>query len=718
MRIVLFSLLMLPHVLDAAPMQNTASRRVFVRDLWSGRALSGVMVIINGDTLYTDASGSFQWLSASRKDQRSIQLHKDGYFEETMSVQRLNRRAIYLVPIEAIEAIPAIVPRASDRSPTLPTHVERLDLQQARNAGYQSLADVLQNQAGMMVKTYGAGGQLQTIALRGMAAEQTRVLFDGVPVNNLQTGSSSIAQFNNGFLNRIDIYRGGHSPFGSSGAIGGTVNLKPEPLHDKLFYRVRARYNALDNRVLSFQSDVPFLSANHRIYISQNSGHNDYSTSYGDKTVALSNRDFDQRRLVYQNKFFLNKRWTLSLYGSQWLNEAGATKPFTSPASEEANKARIQQDHNLVKMKLGYRRLKKSFISQAYVRNEWMAYMDPVLLEANEPLHSLHFNQARGLQFRFRMQTGGGWLWQLGGAWTQHRMKSSDAGVHRRNKQTASANVSRGLIENRLGFNTAQLDGSLRIVSIPEQGITVLPAVGLSAGTDHWHWFASVGRNYRAPTFNDLYWQPGGNPQLKAEESLNWEAGAEASYILIRNIVAFTGALNLYQNHVSDQIKWLPDGAYWRPFNIIHVRSRGLELEADLHSLDRRQQLLFHYTYGTSENRTPSGDHYGNQLPFLPRESWFAQIRSGWERLSTGASLSGMSFRYTTLDSDADLILPAHTVSRVWFGLEHTVSGHRLRWHLSLNNALNENYEVMPGYPMPGRHFSLGFTMENIMKHQ
>ena len=39
--------------------------------------------------------------------------------------------------------------------------------------------------------------------------------------------------------------------------------------------------------------------------------------------------------------------------------------------------------------------------------------------------------------------------------------------------------------------------------------------------------FASIGRNYHIPSMNDLYWVPGGNPDLLAEDAWNGELGLE-----------------------------------------------------------------------------------------------------------------------------------------------------------------------------------------------
>ncbi|MDV7399099.1 TonB-dependent receptor, partial [Arthrospira platensis SPKY1] len=57
----------------------------------------------------------------------------------------------------------------------------------------------------------------------------------------------------------------------------------------------------------------------------------------------------------------------------------------------------------------------------------------------------------------------------------------------------------------------------------------IAPSLGLERPLTNWLSLkARFSRNYRLPTFNDLYWQPGGNPDLLAESGWSQEATAAA----------------------------------------------------------------------------------------------------------------------------------------------------------------------------------------------
>lgn len=59
---------------------------------------------------------------------------------------------------------------------------------------------------------------------------------------------------------------------------------------------------------------------------------------------------------------------------------------------------------------------------------------------------------------------------------------------------------------------------------------------------------ASITRNYRFPTLNDLYFLPGGNPALNNESGFTYETGLSFSWIRIMFIhypVRLPGSINI-----------------------------------------------------------------------------------------------------------------------------------------------------------------------------
>lgn len=68
---------------------------------------------------------------------------------------------------------------------------------------------------------------------------------------------------------------------------------------------------------------------------------------------------------------------------------------------------------------------------------------------------------------------------------------------------------------------------------------------------------ASISRNYRFPTLNDLYFLPGGNPDLKSEHGFTYDVGLSFS-VGKENVYALSGGINWFDSHIDDWIIWLP----------------------------------------------------------------------------------------------------------------------------------------------------------------
>lgn len=213
----------------------------------------------------------------------------------------------------------------------------------------------------------------------------------------------------------------------------------------------------------------------------------------------------------------------------------------------------------------------------------------------------------------------------------------------------------------------------------------------------------NVSKNFKAPSFNDLYWQPGGNELLNAETSLQFELG---------NIFKFSQnqiGINAYLNEIEDMIRWVPTSAgYWMPANVDEVRNYGFEIFSELQHSVGDHTFSFHnsYAYTVSENRST-----GMQLSYVPfhkiNGSFTHQFRNfSWyfQGLSVGEI-------FTTADENSAYSVEDYQVFNL--GLNY-VFGTKpgLDVGLYVRNVFDLAYEANPYRVMPPRNFGAQLRIE------
>ena len=90
-----------------------------------------------------------------------------------------------------------------------------------------------------------------------------------------------------------------------------------------------------------------------------------------------------------------------------------------------------------------------------------------------------------------------------------------------------------------------------------------------------------MSRNFRFPTLNDLYFLPGGNPDLKKEHGISYDGGV--SFAVGRGgSYSLHGEATWFDSYIDDWIVWLPTfKGFWTPKkNIKEVHAYGVELKA------------------------------------------------------------------------------------------------------------------------------------------
>lgn len=93
---------------------------------------------------------------------------------------------------------------------------------------------------------------------------------------------------------------------------------------------------------------------------------------------------------------------------------------------------------------------------------------------------------------------------------------------------------------------------------------------------------ASVSRNFRFPTLNDLYFLPGGNPDLRKESGWTYDAGLSFA-VGKTGVYSLSGSATWFDSYVDDWIIWLPTTkGFFSPRNLKKVHAYGVELQAGL----------------------------------------------------------------------------------------------------------------------------------------
>ena len=90
---------------------------------------------------------------------------------------------------------------------------------------FETTADYINLAPGTTVRDFGGFGQLKTVSIRGSSNEQVLILLDGIKINNSLGGGVDLSTIPAGFIDRIEVIRGGASAIAGSDAIGGVINI-------------------------------------------------------------------------------------------------------------------------------------------------------------------------------------------------------------------------------------------------------------------------------------------------------------------------------------------------------------------------------------------------------------------------------------------------------------------------------------------------------------
>ncbi|MFW5835454.1 MAG: TonB-dependent receptor [bacterium] len=567
------------------------------------------------------------------------------------------------------------------------------------------------------INTSGGNGASSSMIFRGTNSHQTMVSWNGFLLNSMTLGTMDLSTIPSATVQDITVVHGASGSIAGSGNFGGSVLLENRAdWNNRLNLGVQSEFGTYDDRHFSFSGKIGNPDLQYQLFAYSHQAENNfrYIDFYknGNPVEKLKNNAVDNIGLV-QNMF-------IRLPGGNKL-EAGVwyqskQKEIPGIMGSYIPSGAMQRDSSLrVYTKWTKTGLYSSFSLNTAIFEEYMFYTDGNPSEEEENIIDSRIHTGRRMgDLNYRL-----WLFDylsLDAGMTLSSLSADISEYGEKITELQSAAIT-AIKLSLPGFTTSasirkEFHSNTRIPLLFALGARKkLPFDGMDAKL-------SYSRQFRVPSFNDKYWQPGGNPNLLPE------SGHTADIGLVQNYTAGNGwtivtELSGYISRIDNMISWAPaeNNRWWEPLNTKEVSVRGLETSFAAKSKTDRYDISMGSSYNFSRPLVSSSFEEnskaeGNRLRYVPAHklSVYANINSPKLFFGFTGNLTGS--RYTTEDNNPLYQMPAFSVFNGYAGYHIKIGETTGRLQLKIMNLLNSKYQVVRAYPMPGRSFHLSFSVE------
>jgi vitamin B12 transporter len=552
-----------------------------------------------------------------------------------------------------------------------------------RNAA--SLTSLLQYNTVIYFKENGLG-MVSSPSFRGTTAQQTAVIWNGININSQLNGQTDFNTLNTRDFTEISARAGGGSVIYGSSAIGGSIHLNNElAFIDNFTNEIRTDYSSYNTLGLNYKVNASSGKFSTNVSVSRNSSDNDYKFPGYD--LRNENGQYYNTSLNAAFAYKIDTKNSVRLYSYLFDGERHFSRTIAAPSRSVYDDTNTR---NLLEWTGLYNRF-TSRLKVAYLQEKYKYFEN----FANDVFT---FGQVKTFIGRYDATYDFTPKLKLNAIvdYTQNKGEGSDITNKKRNIGSGSL-LLKHTVTNRFQYEIGVRQEVSDVYNSP-----VLFSAGASLGIAGFYTLKfNASRNFRMPTFNDLYWQGSGNPNLKPESSYQAEIG---------NVLAYKGVtltITGYYIKLHDMLQWVSGtNAIWRPQNVGKVNTYGVESVINYEKKFGDSRITIGGTYAYTVSRE---DGSSNQLMYVPLHKATAAVAYAYKRASVYYRhlFTGEVF-YTT---DHSAGIDPFNVSSA--GAEYTF---RLLKGCSLgaqvNNLYNTEYLNVASRPMPGRNYNVYLNLK------
>lgn len=621
-----------------------------------------------------------------------------------------------------------------------------LDLKRLEGLNSHSVADALRYFSGVQIKDYGGVGGIKTIDMRSMGTNHAGIFYDGIQLGNAQNGQIDLGRFSLDNIEQISMYNGQKSDiFQSAKDYGsaGTVYLQSrrprfedgKPTNFNITFRggsfglanPSARFDLKLSERVSATVSAEYTYATGRYRFRYRKVYPSGNVAW-DTTATRRNGDIHAFRAeagLYGT--FYRGYWQAKAY--YYDSERGIPGAIVNNVWKTAQR---QWDRNFFVQARGQKTFSKVYALQlnAKYARDYLHYLNPdtTLMYVNNRFYQDEIYVSTAQRFKILP----GWDANLSVDYQWNHLDATLANFAYPTRHTVLAALASAAVWRRFKAQASLLGNFVTdhytIANAASEKATkrinrLTPAVFLSWSPwrdERFNLRAFYKQTFRMPTFNDLYYTDIGNAALRPERATQYNVGATFH----RSFPFFLNSLDLsldaYYNEVKDKIIAVPQGTSqyrWMMMNLGQVKIHGLDATAALDFVPAPGFLLgahLSYTYQRALDYSDPTDvadeagTYRGQISYIPRHSGSATLHGQWREAELDYSFIYVGERYTNSSNiPQNYVQPWYTsdVSLSYrFRFSPTMT---LRATLEVNNLLDQQYEAIQNYPMPGRNYKI-----------
>lgn len=606
---------------------------------------------------------------------------------------------------------------------TAPLHV--LGRSDMLSMGVSDMADALHRLPGITLRDYGGAGGMKTVSVRGFGARHTGVSYDGILLNNSQTGEIDLSRYSLDNVQSLSLVIGDNDDIfmparHAAGASLLLIETLPTLLDD-----MRPRFTS-QVKFGSFGYVSPFVRYR------QNVSSRFALSAVGEYIYAENDYPFTLRNVKLVTQERRNNSRMKS--GHAELNS------LWQPDNHHQLKTKVyyydndQQLPGVVRYyaKDSYEKLRnRNFFTQTQYR--WMidsrwalkwygkfnwsgtAYREGIV---EHSAMDVDYRQREGYtSVSLLYAPTGGFTFNYAVDYAFQNLSSSapnNVGPYRHSLlQSLSAKYADGRFKVLARLLSSSYFNGAKVGMGADNMKRLSPSLSLSYQLLRRHDLyvrTSYKNIFRVPTFNENYFYRYGSRDLKPELTDQWNVGL--TYQKQCNRFNVEATCDAYLNHVKDKIVAVPYNMFvWRTINVGKVRMLGVDATVrSTYRMAKHHAWVFaaNYSYQRAANRTlKTSPYYNNQIAYIPEHSGSVSLgyQSAWINVTVHGS--GVSSKWINTEHHEGSDVPGYMEWGVTAYRSLQLLGHSLLLKADLKNVFDKQYHIVAGYPMPGIHYQV-----------